>query len=118
MNKYAALGLLIAAAVDGKQIAVLTRTGYDVRPALDHFETALAQLGTDQHKVTRKNGAERIDCASGGSIRFRPHSASHRGYNADVVYLDHGVQVDHTLADELHALTATTGGEIIDASRG
>ncbi len=99
MNKYAALGLLLEAA-QGKTVAVISSNQHLAGMALHEFELPRA----DGWRVRRTNGDQRIDCPSGGSIRFRSAAQSLRGMTFDAVYVDSDavdLLYDERVSDEL-----------------
>lgn len=114
MNKYAALGLLMAGVVDGKHVLVVTTPHRAVRSVLDEF---LPMVPPDA-EVRRANGAERIRLASGATIRIVT-PAGMRGYAADVVYIEADVAregLDEVAVYDARAVVAgSPHGEIVRA---
>ena len=94
MNKYTARGLAEAASKGCFEIIVVTRHPLSAMEEIPpHFYAAATS-------VSRANGKERVDFASGGSISFlHPGSDGHRGRQADVLYLDS--DIPHTEHDAL-----------------
>lgn len=113
MNKYAARGLALAAALDGRRILIVTHRHVELRAALDE----LAAFNMPGQEVRRANGAEHITYPSGGSIRFATsHGHAHRGITADTVYLDGVEPHERGLIHELRACTMSSPtGEVVRA---
>lgn len=111
MNRFAAVGLMLDA-LAGKQIIILTRTQREVREALD----IVAGITPDTARVSRLNGAERIDFPSTGKLIFKSSRSTVRGYTADVVFLDDGAEPhDFGTLQDLRLVTRSRQGEIIRA---
>lgn len=100
MNRFAALGLL-AEALDGKQIAVVARTGTEAAAALDDvLVSASSFIGSDGSlddlnlTVRRVNGDQQIRTPDGGRIRFIAAQQGAvvrlRGSKLDAVLLEPG----------------------------
>jgi hypothetical protein len=108
MNRYAALGIS-KDAEQGKRVIVITVLGIESRCALDE----IAAQATADITVRRANGREQIDYPNGGRVTVRTHRQhlGLRGHNADVLYLDVGVDAlihDTAVWDSLWACTATS----------
>lgn len=110
MNRYAALGLAVAAA-RGRSIIVLTHRMREARAA---FDLVVAESDApDLARVYRANGRERIDFAPGGCIYFKTGAASCRGLQVDDIYLDARVEATPDLLAELRPCLNPTGGGMI-----
>lgn len=116
LNRYVTAGVVEEAA-QGRRILVVGINGTDVRAS---FEECMARLDVDElSRVTRANGAERIEFMSGGRIVFRSHRGhGHRGVSVDTVYLDAGVDRELSLdqwASISACVAASPNAEIIRA---
>lgn len=115
MNRYATHGL-VADALAGKTILVLTPLTSMIRPAMDEIiRGTLDDADPDLYRVRRTNGEQRIEFRGGGRIHFQSARGSIRGMSADIVYLD--ADADREMTDawrDLHAVTHPDG-EIIRA---
>lgn len=116
MNKFAALGLLEAAA-QGKTVLVVEHTQGAAREALREFEPIAEEASSWVRRIRRANGGERIDMISGGRITFTSHRSSIRGMTADVVFIDWGVETDdpHFVDRAMHLIAGRPDAEIIRA---
>lgn len=112
MNRYATEGIARDARA-GRRILVVTR---DRREARNAFEE-IADLTHDAKRISRTNGAERIDHHNGGRIAFTtPRSHSARGLTLDTIYLDSGVDpTPDFLAELVPCLSTSPTGELIRA---
>ena len=111
MNRYALQGITSDAEKGRRVVIVAPRT--EVREALARVESLGGESVT---RVTRSNGAERIDFASGGAVAFAgSHTGAMRGMAADVVYLaDQRDGNDPRTIEDARLVTATSAsGEVI-----
>jgi len=107
MNKYTAVGLL-AAAVEGKQVLVLSPHGHALKDAVDEVHRVAPDL-----TWRRANGDARVTLTSGGSIAFIT-PAQVRSRSADIVLIEDDRDLRPDLLNELRAVIHTsTCGEII-----
>ena len=111
MNRYALQGITSDAEKGKRIVAVMPRA--EVREALAGVES----LGGEAvARVTRANGAERIDFTSGGSVAFAAsRTGALRGAVADVVYIaDQRDGNDPRVVEDARLVTASSGsGEVI-----
>jgi hypothetical protein len=114
MNRYAALGLVLDAMHERKQIIVLSSIASMIRGAMDEVIRSLDDADPDAYRVRRAKGNESIEFMSGGRIRFQGARTSLRGHSADVVFLD--ADADREIRDlrDLHAVIHPHG-EIVRA---
>lgn len=98
MNKYTATGIAFDAVVNRKRIAVVVPRQQECREALDTI-ASLDIVSTENTKVRRANGSERIDFHTGGAIIFKSARQTTRGYSLDAIYVDEDV-ARHTLTPE------------------
>lgn len=116
MNRYAAHGIALDAALSGKRVIVLTPTGIMIRDAMDEVIRSLERYDPDIYEVRRAKGNESIRFLSGGYVRFQSAQSNLRGLSADVVFLD--VDADRQISrDTLHDVHAIIQphGEIVRA---
>ncbi|WP_374978110.1 hypothetical protein ACEYYH_10540 [Microbacterium trichothecenolyticum] len=120
VNRFAALGLL-AEALDGKLIAVVTQERAEVVPTLDGvLQSAATFVGEDEGvdaldlRVVRRNGLEAIRTQNGGTILFLSAGETRLRLSRirlDAVYLQ---RYAHVHPDALTRLTVE-GTEVVHA---
>lgn len=112
MNRYVAQGML-ADAKAGKRVVFVGDSGKYAREAFLRTVATLNQRDDAIQSVHRSNGRERVECFSGGSIRFisrRGNGA--RGLEADVVFIDCSEMQRETIR-EIAPMVAASAGELI-----
>lgn len=107
MNKYTMRGLLLDA-IDGQRIGVVLPNVEEIGHAL-----GMVEEGPWISRISRVNGAERVQLEGGGQIRFATPRAMNRlrNFTMDAAFLDQGcdtIEVQQAIAPSM----ATTGGEI------
>jgi hypothetical protein len=112
-HRYVLDGLL-ADARAGRRVLYVGSSALGARAVfaalIDHIGQRTPNRSTE--RVWRTHGAERIETITGGSVVFVPPTTAVRGREADVVYIDPGVESDAVL-EEVAPTVAATGGEVI-----
>lgn len=116
MNRYAAHGIALDAALNGKRVLVLTPIGRMIRDAMDEMLRVLERYDPDTYEVRRAKGNESISFLSGGCVRFQSAQSNLRGQSADVVFLDVDVdrQISRDHLNDVHVIIQPHG-EIVRA---
>lgn len=118
MNKYAARGLMLEAAAEGRRVLCVVSHAHEVQIAMDEL-TQSQDLMTafPPFEIRRTNGAEEMRWASGGFLQFRVFKrGSLSSMSADTVFIDHGVDVREDWFHFLQPIIATSpNGQVIRA---
>ena len=112
MNRYVVAGLLEEMRA-GKRVGVLTANGTIARAAHD----LAASQRTDQELAVFRNGAERIEHPSGGTLVFRTirGTAPFHGASLHVLFVDDRDGWTPDVEASARPALAVTGGEVVFA---
>lgn len=111
MNRFTAVGLLAEISTGTRIMALVENYG-----AARETTEGLAEASGGICRVRRTNGDWRVDHPSGGCIYIRPvNGIGYRGLDADVLYLDAGVEHGDQWHDAVHCIAASPRGEVVRA---